>query len=370
MTAAAQVTPAATGRQRLRALDAARGLAVLGMFVAHGYDGWVRVEHKASFGYRITRELAAVAMPSFVLLAGIGLGLRMASVAGAGRAAVGAARRAVIARGLRLLLGGYALSFAYAALDGGWVAATLLRADALHAIGACLAVVAALLPWAGHDAHRATEPDAARAQGRRLTRAALGCALLLWLATPFVTQALHALRGPLAYPLAVLVHVEGVTRFSLLPLGALCAFGVALAPAAPRLGSTRAALALAALGGGGAGVFASATAAVLHATGGVLSTAHVAVLPNALDGLCRAACALGLGALAVLHAPRLLARALAALGRRSLALYALHVPLCYGRLSTPLHGRLDLLAATWAVALLSVVAATLAMALERRPSAR
>lgn len=336
---------------RLHSVDAARGIAVLAMFVAHGYDGWLAASYKTSLAYRVTRELAAVAMPSFVLLAGVGLGLRMRSLAATGPArdeAARAAQRSTIARALQLVLTGYALSLAHALIDDGLAWPTLLRSDALHAIGASLAVVALLLPW-GARATRVLE----------LRATAVGAALLLL--TPWLTSTLQRATQPAAYPLALWVRIDGLTRFAALPLAALCAAGVALASAPGRMSTTRRALGMCFGGAAGAALFAAATTSVLDALGGALSPAHPAVLPNALDGLCRALCALGLGALAALHAPHALRHGLRALGQRSLWVYALHLPLCYGRLATPLRGRLDLAEATLAVCLLALGSGAIAL---------
>ena len=249
---------------------------------------------------------------------------------------------------MQLLLAGYALAVAYALLDGGLAWRNLLRADALHAIGVSIAVCAAVLPWGA----------------RRASTTATGTALALLAATPWLTRALHDLSPPLAYALAPLVHVDGVSRFQALPLAALCAGGVALATSGllERLAATRSAvvvtLAAAALAAG----FQLATAHQLQLLGGALSPAHLAVVPNALDGFCRALAALGLGALVALHGPQTLRNALQALGQRSLWIYALHIPFCYGRLARPLRGQLDLADATLAVAALALLAAVLSLA--------
>jgi uncharacterized membrane protein len=327
--------------RRLQAVDAARGLAVLAMFVAHGYDGWVAEPYKVGLAYRVTRELAAVAMPAFVLLAGVALGLRL-------RSAAAETRWAIVARGLQLILTGYALSLAYALIDRGLTPATLLRSDALHAIGASLTLVALLL------ASGTRRP-------RQLELRALLVSAALLLATPWLTRTLQDAQGALSYPLALFVRIDGLTRFAAFPLAALCAAGVALAgTVSARLVTTRAAYLLTAGAALGAGACALATSRTLEALGGTLSPAHLAVLPNALDGLCRGTCALGLGTLVARQAPDVVRSSLQALGQRSLWVYALHLPLCYGRLAMPLRGRLDLSAATLAVGALAFVASGLA----------
>jgi uncharacterized membrane protein len=325
----------------------ARGLAVLTMFVAHGYDGWLAAEHRGTLAFRVTREIAAVAMPGFVVFAGIGLGLSLQLAR--------PTRGSVVARGLRLILAGYALSLAYAVIDDGLVWATVLRADALHAIGASLALCAVVL----------VRPSAAALR----TRAAALAVLLLAVTRP-LSLALGDVASPMSYVIAPWVRIEGLTRFAAMPLSALCAGGVALAAGGllPRLGRTSAALSVAL----GSSLLAAASwlacAHLVHSLGGPLSPSHVAVLPNALDGFCRALCVLSLGALVVLHAPAGLREALRALGRRSLWVYALHLPLCYGRLAAPLRSRLDFAEATVGVVGLSILAAALAVASSRKPA--
>ena len=333
--------------KRNAALDAARGLSVLAMFVAHAYDGWVLPAQKLGLGYRLTREIAAFAMPSFVLFAGVGLGLQMLAQRPRGPA---------IARGARLVLAGYALSLAYAIVDSGLSLATVLRADALHAIGASLALVALLLPPCKKSA--------------RLRARALVLALLIVLATPWLTRALRGVVGLPAYALAPLVQVPGVTRFCAFPLAALCALGVALASLLPRATGARAGITLTGAGAVAVLGFSLLTNQVLGAVGGKLEPAHLAVIPNAFGGASRALCLLGLGALVTLPSRSLLARALAALGRRSLLAYSLHLPLCYGRLGAPLHARLELSQATLGCLLLALTAAGLALLAERTERSR
>src|SRR5829696_8604388 len=104
------------------------------MFVAHGYDAWLSPAAKTGLGWRITREIAAAALPSFFLLAGAGVALAWLRAAPNARSAM---RGSLALRGLRLIATGYALSLAYAWLDGGLAQpAVWLRADVLHAIGA------------------------------------------------------------------------------------------------------------------------------------------------------------------------------------------------------------------------------------------
>lgn len=312
------------------------------MFVAHGYDAWCSPSAKLGLGYHLTREIAASALPAFLLLAGIGIALRWQRTGEQARPDV---RRAIALRGLRLIALGYALNAAYALLDGGLSdPATVLRADVLHAIGASMVLVAVL------------------ALGRPLALA-VGLALVIVVACPWLSRLAAGATGPFAYALAPFVHVDGISQFSVIPLAALCLAGLMVAradagPAPP----TFAALGVIGLGLALAG--SSATAGLLHAFPGPLAPGHIAVLPNAVDGLGRALIVLALGGLV----PAGARDALALLGRHSLALYALHIPFCYGRLGAPLRGQLDLAQASLAFALLAASAVAFLKLAQKRPA--
>ena len=331
-------------RLRNPTVDVARGLAVLAMFVAHGYDAWVAPAAKLGLGYRVTREVAAAALPSFLLLAGIGVALRWQRVAPAARAGV---RREIALRGLRLVATGYALSLGYAWLDGGLAQpAVWLRADVLHAIGASVLVLAGLVLGASSE---------------RIARRAAGVALGIVLLCPALGRVLADLPAGLGHVLAPFVPVTGITRFSAIPLAAFCCAGVVLAARGSAVREPRSALRLALWGAGLSLAGALLTGAIVHALGGPLSVRHPALPANVVDGLGRALCVLGL---AGLFGGGLVSHALERIGRHSLLLYAAHIPFCYGRLGTPLRARLDLPQASAAVALLALAAFALCTLLE------
>jgi hypothetical protein len=246
---------------------------------------------------------------------------------------------------MRMIAVGYALNAGWALLDGGLGQPNVvLRADVLHAIGASMLVTCLL------------------ALGARSLPAQWVAAGLV-LVCPWLSRLSASVSGPFAYLLAPFLHVPSVSAFSALPLATflLAGFGLTRGDAAPQPRSLRmlalAGTALAVVGG-------LATQQLLLALAGTLTVTHVAVIPNALDGLGRALLVLALGGLA----PAALRGSLALLGRRSLLLYALHVPFCYGRLGAPLRGQLDFAQASLAFLLLASAALAFLKLAQIRPA--
>ena len=105
------------------------------------------------------------------------------------------------------------------------------------------------------------------------------------------------------------------------------------------------------------------TVITVAALGGRLSRSHPAVAWNFLEGCTRALAVLLVGlAVAQLGAWRSATRLttwLVRLGRGSLLAYAVHIPLCYGRLARPIAHRLDMPLAT--VLVLALIAFTYAV---------
>src|SRR5690606_16649877 len=128
---------------RIEGVDVARGVASLIMIQGHAYDGWVAPEHKASAAYLFTRLLGSLPLPAFLVLAGAAIVLRVDAARVRGESAHDV-RRSVLVRGLTVLALAYAVSFAYAAMDGIEGVETLLRADVLHVIGLSIAALALL----------------------------------------------------------------------------------------------------------------------------------------------------------------------------------------------------------------------------------
>jgi uncharacterized membrane protein len=312
---------------RVEGIDAARGLAVLAMFVAHGYDAWCSPSAKLGLAYGVTREIAASALPAFLLIAGVAIGMRWQRTPEAARPAL---RRALVMRGLRLIAAGYALNVAYALLDGGLGQGNVvLRADVLQAIGASM-LVACSFALGAHSfpAH--------------------WLAFALVLVCPWLSRLSAHASGTLAYLLAPFLHVDAISAFAALPLAAFLLMGLVVvrAGASSAPPSSRS---LALAGTALAIVGPLGTRDLLQAIPGPLAVTHVAVVPNALDGLGRALLVLAFGGLV----PATLRGSLVLLGRHSLLLYAAHIPFCYGRLGAPLRGQLDFAQASLAFLLLA-----------------
>ncbi|HRI50250.1 MAG TPA: heparan-alpha-glucosaminide N-acetyltransferase domain-containing protein [Pseudomonadota bacterium] len=317
-------------------IDLARGVAVVLMIQTHALDGWASPAAKTGWGYALSRAFANIPAPLFLLLAGIGLcfGYNPARGAATGRLA----RRA-----LQVVGYGYLVSLIYTLIEGRLDPKALLRADILHCIGLSLLLCTWLLVGRSHLGLRA----AALSLAALLTGLAAG----RWL---------PPLPDWLAVPTALLVDVPGYTRFPLFPLCGFTAVGVAVGAAMKRRSPT--------VGFGLVGllllvalvpVWQKLTGVTLALLGGKLSRSHPAVVWNFLEG-CTRALAVLLGSLAVAG---LLARQKASehpavtwlvrLGRGSLLAYAVHIPLCYGRLARPLAHQLEMPLATLLVAVLT-----------------
>ena len=331
--AAASATPAPAATRNI-GIDLARGVAVVLMIQTHALDGWASPAAKTGWGYALSRAFANIPAPLFLLLAGIGLAFGYSP-------ARGAATGRLARRALQVVGYGYLVSLIYTLIEGRLDPRALLRADILHCIGLSLILCTCLLVGRSHLGWRAA--------------ALSGVALLTGLAAG---RWLPPLPEWLAAPVGLLVDVPGYTRFPLFPLCGFTAVGVAvggtLKRRSPTVGFCLAGLLLlVAL----VPVWQKLTGVTLALLGGKLSRSHPAVVWNFLEG-CTRALAVLLGSLAVAG---LLAQAsqhpavtwLVRLGRGSLLAYAVHIPLCYGRLARPFSHRLELPLATLLVAALT-----------------
>jgi uncharacterized membrane protein len=359
VAALAQQTPS---RSRLAGIDLGRALALIAMLDAHGYDGWVAPAARAGLAFGITRLVATLALPAFLVLAGMSLALQVRAGIDRGQPARELRGRA-LRRGALLVLGGYGFSTATAWLDGGLQLQTLLRADVLHAIGLSLMLLAGFGIRAAH-AGGVAQPGALR-------RASVWLGLTALLGCPWLSLLGARIHGPLRYVLALVLDVPGVTRMPVVPLLAWACAGALLGLRLPRTLTTD-------------GNYAAFSARVLLPLGlaaialGVLAQqglaaglqvvparTNVGIWANAVDLLGRATLLLAAGGWL---APRLhagLRAAGIALGRHSLLLYVLHLPLCYGRLAFPLARALRMAQATLCVGALLLGCTALALGLER-----
>ncbi|HEX6240234.1 MAG TPA: heparan-alpha-glucosaminide N-acetyltransferase domain-containing protein, partial [Polyangiales bacterium] len=93
--------------QRLPFVDWARGFAVVAMVLWHSGDAWLRPELHAGEGFFFLRFVGGLAAPSFLLLAGMGVGLGARPAKSAEEA--GSRARTGAARGAEIVVLGYAL---------------------------------------------------------------------------------------------------------------------------------------------------------------------------------------------------------------------------------------------------------------------
>ncbi len=353
---------------RVEGVDVARGLASAIMVQGHAYDGWVLPSEKASAGYLFTRVLGTLPLPSFLLLAGAAVALRVEAAHRKGESAA-TVRAALVRRGLFVLAVGYAVNAASALVDGFEGPETFLRVDVLHVIGLSLATLGAL----------GVRSSPGGIDRRALLVAAVGLAILpIALCVP-ISRALWDTPAPAAWVIGLFSFVPGTTLMPFVPLASWAGMGVILS-----LGMIRANRELRSLAGApdrvllavAAGallvsmVFTALTGEMIERLGGTFDQRHWAVVPNAIELGARGALVLAAGALLAPRLP-LRVRAIASqLGRGSLVAYVFHVPFCYGALGELVRGRLTMLEATGLVVVLEVASFLMVVARDRLSAAR
>lgn len=379
---------------RVATLDAVRGVAVVLMVAWHATDGWLAEPHKAGLGWAAMRVAGGLAAPLFLFAAGMGVGLGARRERGVAK---------VMVRGLELVVLGHALRLAQWAIDRGAVldlrtlpALLLGVAFAIAALYALrgsvrartLAALAALFGVAHVLALLALGPALARII---LRFDVLHCIGVSCAACTLVAAALRDLtrgRASLAWaPSAILVAVAAALVVSSVPLAAeldradgLLAWiargrelrRVAPFPLLPWTGyamlGCAAALAPLASGArrGSIVVFALAlSVALVSFEGGFLFTRSILGHAAWARPIARLAFAAGAAvSLACLLRPLAAwagGRALTIVGRASLAIYALHLFVAYGKLARPIKHALDPVAC--AVMVLALIAVCTAGAL-------
>ena len=130
----------ATTTDRFEFIDAQRGLAVVLMIWMHTADGWLLPELKQGAAWGAIRAVGGLAAPTFLLLSGLSLGIGWGASA---RPYDSRRRRAALARGLQIVVLGYALRLQMWMIDAGgighfypWVAALPLGTGLWNAYGA------------------------------------------------------------------------------------------------------------------------------------------------------------------------------------------------------------------------------------------
>jgi uncharacterized membrane protein len=383
------VSTDAKAAPRLAFLDAHRGLAVLLMIAMHSADGWLRPELKHGPGWDLIRSFGGLAAPAFLLLSGVSMALSW-GYAPNGRAKGAPIERKSLARGLQLIVLGYALRLQMWMLDGAgyrqweaWTAAlplalgygaayfaleawgtraparrwvvvaaaagtlgyavlsvflperlfALLRVDVLQAIGASLAIVWCL-----------------RAPLRRVPELGLALALAVALLTPWVRA---VLPGPLPVAAAAYLgtwqlpsgQTTTATLFPLFPwlsyalVGATLGLRLGRAERRRTGGATRLAIGLAA---GSAGLAVLTSEALPPARWVVTEwTWSVQVIRVAF----RTTATLVLGGLAVALCTRRIGQlgaGVIALGQASLIVYWVHLQFAFGAAVKPIVHQLDM----------------------------
>lgn len=354
-------------QKRIESIDLARGIASLIMIQGHAYDGWVAVEYKDSFGYWVTRLFGTLPLPAFMVLSGAAIALRLRSARNH-QEPIHDVRLRLAMRGVTVLVWGYLTSIIYAMLDGGKGLDVLLRADVLHAIGLSITLISLwCLSTFGINRHRSSQntlldPDI-------LARKASFLAFAVTIICPFISNLTKDITGPIAYPLALLSDVTGITLMPVIPLLSWTAVGLAclthLMPTDSAPESQGFFFRLALLGIIVATLGHWGTDMLLKIYGGTLSRSHIAVIPNVIDGAGRGVFVLGAGALIGMGMPKNIRRHLVLLGRSSLIAYIFHIPFCYGSLAGPLRGSLDMFTASLFLLLLMVSSYTAVRVFER-----
>jgi uncharacterized membrane protein len=330
----AQSPAAKPARSRLDAIDWLRGLAVVLMIQTHLYDSWASPAAKASAAYWWTRYLGGVPSRLFLLLVGVSMAIGFERQLERGVARV-AMVRASARRGLEILGLAYLFRFQEYALSGFWgPVADLFRIDILNCIGASMILVALVA------APRAGRPQYAVA-----------------VAATAVFVGLGAVVGPAHFPtflpVALTAYVGGqrpMSWFALFPWAAWSFVGVAVGHFWVRASRDRRRETMA---------YALTGAVGLVLMGAVILVRkwnpYVIRYPNEVVqqmGPGTFFYRLGLNFLfafvgyAVTRTLGDRFSILRQLGRTSLLVYWIHVDLCYGLISRPLHHHLDMTQAT------------------------
>lgn len=360
-------------KRRIEGIDVARALASLIMLQGHAYHAWIAPAHHDTASYQFTRLLGTLPLPAFLVLAGAAVTLRV-HVAQQRAESARAVRTQLVRRGLSVMLWGYGVNVAYAALDGARDLQTVLRADVLQLIGLSIALSAAV----GIRARGAGGPAVST-----LFRRTAPLGVLAVLLCPWLTPLGGSIPAGLRYPAALWIDVPGITRMPMVPLFGWLTLGIAVTHHLLRSRSTgelhsqiagasrgalwRTLLASVAI----SGLAHAATGAWVRASGEALTRAHPAVWLNAVDLGARGVTVLCVGALLSVSLGAAVRARLAQLGRGTLWIYVLHIPFCYGAPGRALYHKLDMATASlWLLPLaIACCAAVLLRDWASRPAA-
>lgn len=317
----------AVDSSRRLAIDWLRGLAVLIMIHAHTLDAWTHPSERGRTAFHILNILAGFAAPLFLWLAGAATilsGERLRDK----RATRGDASRALVARGLEIFVYAFVFRLLMFLFNPGGAAISIFRVDILNIMGPSL-VVAALV-W-----------GTVRRRGASLLAFA-GLAAIL----SFLTPAVQLASWVDAMPVWIQWYLRPAgehTVFTLFPWAGFvfagAAAGVVLARArdAARERHAQAAIAVCGVCLIACGFYA-ATLPTIYRQSSFWSTSptffaiRVGVL-MLTSGV--------VYALTTVLAPRgLLLEPLQRLGRASLFIYWIHIPIVYGWMTEPFRSHL------------------------------
>jgi uncharacterized membrane protein len=336
--------PPAPAPARVLAIDWLRGLAVVLMIQAHGFDAWLSPAAKASGGYWLIRHMSGLPSRMFLFLVGVSAAIRFQS-----QLARGASRHEMwvepARRGLQIVAAAYLFRLQehlLAGFKGGWT--MLVRVDILNAIGASLLLVAAVaVPRAGRP---------------RVVLPLLLAALLIGLG-PIIGPA----HFPTWLPRPLTSYIGGqrpMSWFPLFPWGAWALVGVAAGhlwvsqSRTPR-GAARVFLLSGAVGLGlvaAVSLVRALAPQVIHYPSDVVQQMGPGSFFFRL-GLIGALA--GLSWLATFRGRRGFSPFIQ-LGRTSLLIYWIHVDLCYGGIARYLRGRMSIPWATvWILVLIALM---------------
>jgi uncharacterized membrane protein len=327
---------------RVAVIDWLRGLAVVLMIQAHGFDAWLTPAAKTGPAYDVIRHMSGLPSRMFLFLSGVAMAMRFESQIRKG-VDDRTIRRQVAGRGLQII--GLAYLFrlqelTLAGFKGGLQA--LWRVDILNAIGASLLVVASV---------------AAPRKGRpQLLVAVLGAAFFLGLG-PIIGPA----HFPEWLPRPVTSYIGGqrpMAWFTLFPWAAWALLGVAVGHVWLRYSGSANAQARCFLITGLIGLATTGTVILVRKI-----DPYVIRYPSELvQQMGPGSFFYRLGMIGVLStigwAVTRFSGArfspLQQLGQTSLLVYWIHVDLCYGGIARPLRGQLDVAQATIWVFLLII----------------
>jgi uncharacterized membrane protein len=312
---------------RRLAIDWVRGLAVLIMLLAHVLDAWTRPSERATTAFHYLNILAGFAAPFFLWLAGVALVLSGERELARG-GGVRAARDRLIARGLGILIFAFAFRLLMFLFNPGGSAIGIFRVDILNIMGPSIAIAA--IAW-----------GAVRRPSAQIVMFA-AASFAISLLTPIVRSA----SWVMAMPVWIQWYLRpsgGHTLFTLFPWAGFVfaggAVGSLIAHARAPLYDRRSHLAV-----GGCGV-------ALIAVGSYASTLPTIYRQSSFWSSSPTFFIIRVGVLMVtLMAAHWLAgplgrrgvtlEPLQRLGRASLFIYAVHIPIVYGWMTQPFRSHL------------------------------